>query len=127
MVWLRLCRESSIGLPAIDACNHGIVAQCNATDSCVGVLAKPQPERLVPPDPGDTEQGCGQGLDAGPGIGQVMQLLPNATGPPVIAPGVYTKHFAWRNGSGGLHEVVSRQRICLLSTLSDAAVIIAVV
>lgn len=83
---------------------------CNSTNSCVGVMANPRPERIVPPvDPGDTEQGCGHGLDAGPGIGQVMQLLPNATGPPVIAAGVYTKHFAWRNATGGLHEVVSRR------------------
>ena len=50
--------------------------------------------------------GCGTSVDAGPGVGEVMQLLPHATGPVELSPAPdYTKHFQWRNSTGGLHEV----------------------
>ena len=80
-------------------------------DSCKNVVAKPQSERILPGDSnnGNTPHGgdgCGVGVDAGPGIGEVYQLLPNATQPVQLSvvPD-FTKHFTWKNGSGGLHEV----------------------
>lgn len=68
-----------------------------------GVLPHPTPTLINPSDylPGSTaalEFGCGSGVDAGPGYGEVLQLLANATSAPMLAPyPVYTKHFSWRN------------------------------
>jgi hypothetical protein len=68
-----------------------------------GVLAHPTPMLINPDDylPASTaakEFGCGSGVDAGPGYGEVLELLKNATGPAMLAPyPVYTKHFSWRN------------------------------
>ena len=68
-----------------------------------GVLPHPIPTLINPSDylPGSTaaeEFGCGSGVDAGPGYGEVLQLLANATSPPMLAPyPAYTKHFSWRN------------------------------
>ena len=41
----------------------------------------------------------------GPGIAEVMQLLPNATTPIELAPAPsYTKYFSWKSGNGVLHQ-----------------------
>jgi hypothetical protein len=84
---------------------------CTDDSSCEKVVAKPKSERILPgfsnsgnsPHGGD---GCGVGVDAGPGIAEVvMGLLPNKTGPVKLAPApVYTKNVEWKNGTGGLHQ-----------------------
>jgi hypothetical protein len=77
-------------------------------------------ERILPGDSNNGNSphggdGCGVGVDAGPGIGEVYQLMPNATEAVQLSPAPdYTKHFMWKNGTGGLHEV---HLVCLAAWL----------
>lgn len=87
------------------------VCDPSSGSSCSSVVAHPASERILPgdsnldnsPHGGD---GCGVGVDAGPGIGEVMQLLANATEPIQLSPPPsFTKYFRWKNSTGGLHQV----------------------
>ena len=100
----------------VDASHLGIIFPWFGCDfvcldkDCTSVAKKPKSERILPGDSnsGNTPHGgdgCGIGVDAGPGYAEVLQLLPNATTKPTIQPSTYTNYFSWKNGSGGLHQV----------------------
>ena len=74
-------------------------------DTCKDTVATGK-ERILPGENKYSFTGCGTGVDAGPSIGEVYELIPNATQPVQLNAALdYTKHFMWKNGSGGLHEV----------------------
>ena len=48
---------------------------------------------------------CGAGEYSGPGYAEVLELMPRATGPPMLDNISMTRHVIWKNASGDSHDL----------------------